>query len=554
MSSDVDLIKDRLSIVDVVSQYVDLKPAGSRLKGLSPFTREKTPSFFVSPEQGYYHCFSTDQGGDIFTFIQTIEGLDFIGALKLLADKAGVELANKKSSDSADKRQIYDALEAATDFYQSCFLKASAAQHFINRRGINDDEVMRFRIGYAPDDWRQLHNDLQGRFSDQILAEAGLIKQKNNSTYDTFRDRIMFPIRGIAGRVVAFSGRRLDNESSAKYLNSPEGPLFKKSKTLYGLYEGRTSIKQVDFAILVEGQIDLVLAHQAGTRNTVASSGTAFTDEHLKIIGRYTNNLLIAFDPDSAGIKASVKVAELAFKQGMTVKVIDLPADKDPADLINQAPANWHKLLKNSISLPQQLTYKAQGNSRNQTNLNQTLSKVVLPLVNQIQSPIEQDSELTKIAEIIEIDKSVLERELAVIKQKQSSRDLTTQQPKNRENSAAIIGAKIPPTDKILASLATKLELLKHHYPDEKIPDTTVIKTGLPKPTTKALLSNNVKPAQQLLSEINILIRDYIIRNRMDELKSQINKIEHKSNKSVEDLNQIISLKKKIEDLPIESK
>ena len=326
--SDVDKIKSRLSIVDVVSPYVDLKPAGSRLKGLSPFTSEKTPSFFVSPEQGFYHCFSTDQGGDMFKFIQTMEGLDFVGALKLLADKAGVELTNTKSSDSTDKKPLYDALERAAQFFESAYRESTAAQHLVSGRGITDEEVMRFRIGYAPDDWRRLHETLSADFSDQVLFDAGLIKQKNNSTYDVFRDRVMFPIRDIAGRVVGFSGRRLDGDSAAKYLNSPETAVFRKGSELYGLYESKKCGEKHSKLLLVEGYMDVIALAQMGIRNAVATLGTATSVRHLTRMFRQVSEVVFCFDGDDAGNSAAWRALETTLplmEDGRQVKFLFLP-------------------------------------------------------------------------------------------------------------------------------------------------------------------------------------------------------------------------------------
>lgn len=550
MKSDVDRIKERLSIVDVVSPYVKLKPAGSRLKGLSPFKQEKTPSFFVSPEQGYYHCFSTDQGGDIFSFVQSIEGLDFSGALKFLAEKAGIELTNSYSKQNRDeKTKIYDCLEAAQEFFVGRFNQATVAKSFTDRRGISQSMVELFTIGYAPDDWRQLYDVLSKKFDDDTLLQAGLIKVKNNSTYDLFRDRVMFPIRDIAGRTVGFSGRRLDDENIAKYLNSPESPVFKKSQVLFGFYEGRQSIRQLDFTIIVEGQIDLVLAHQAGSTNAVASSGTAFTAKHLQIIKRYSDNVLLALDSDSAGIKAAVKIAEAAYREGMTVKSIVLADDSDPADVISDSIEKWHQLIKESISLPELLTRKAKKTARNETNFITTLRKVIIPLVSLITSPIERNTELQKIAAASDVPATVLESELKSVQ-------VANKKQYSSVAEAALVNpgpvksrVKLDSKEKILASLADKVTILQQHFPEIIIPVLPVPISDLPQPDTANLLGRDIKGDKQIVREIKQLIFDYHLLLKSEQIQAQLTILESKPEKNISDINEINQLRKKLEDL-----
>lgn len=546
MSSDVDRIKERLSIVDVVSTYVDLKPAGNRLKGLSPFTSEKTPSFFVSPEQGYYHCFSTDQGGDIFTFIQTIEGLDFMGALKLLAERAGVELSGNYKSDNKDeKSKLYKALDDANKFFIASYKVATVAQHFAKKRGINDDSVNRFTIGYAPDDWRRLHSELIKKYDEDLLIEAGLVKQKNNATYDVFRDRLMFPIRDIAGRVVGFSGRRLDGEKIAKYLNSPETPVFKKSSVLYGLYEGRSMIKKLDFSILVEGQIDLVLSHQAGYQNTLASSGTAFTSKHLEIIKRYSNNLLLAFDSDQAGLKASIKVAEMAYRSDLVVKVIDMDDGEDPADIIQKNPDQWKEKIKSARFLPEYLASRAKTKSRNETQFMNALSNVIVPLLNLISSPIQQRYLLEQVAQISDVELSVLQKELDQYQSKQKNQPVKNIAKSSSTHPVITLNSK----EDLLKDIAKKRHWLMHHYPKKTIPDLPFSESELPELSSKDLMEFDYKDFTTTRNSYAISIKDWVIANQREELDEKIRLIQQKETKSPDDLNQLHHLLKQREDL-----
>ncbi|MEK7093559.1 MAG: DNA primase, partial [Patescibacteria group bacterium] len=324
----VQQIKDRLSIVDVVSQYVKLERAGGSMRARCPFHAEKTPSFFVSPDRGTYHCFGCGVGGDVFSFVESIEGLDFKGALKVLAEKAGVELVYERGGkEKRDERErLFELLETATIFYTSRL--TDAAKKYLTERGIADGTVQAFRVGWAGDAWSELSDFLKTKkFSDKEILDAGVAKNpagqqaaygagnERSRLIDKFRNRIMFPIADSAGRVVGFSGRIFGEKASPeapKYLNSPETPLFHKSRILYGLDRAKLAIRKHNFAVLVEGQMDLLSSHQAGWSNTVAVSGTAFTTEHAQIIKRLSDNLVLALDADEAGIKAAGPAAPAA--------------------------------------------------------------------------------------------------------------------------------------------------------------------------------------------------------------------------------------------------
>ena len=489
----------------------------------------------------------------MFTFIQTIEGLDFSGALKFLADKAGVELRGKGSDEktSDTKKQIYNALESATNFYEEKYQQATAAQHFATRRGITDKSAKHFRIGYAPDDWRQLYDALKSQYSDDILLQAGLIKQKNSSTYDLFRDRLMFPLRDIAGRVVGFSGRRLDGEKAAKYINSPESPVFKKSEVLFGLYEGRNDIRKLDFVILVEGQIDLVLSHQVGFPNTLASSGTAFTTGHLNKIKRYTDNLLLGFDSDSAGIKAAVKVAESAYHSDMTVKTVILPDDSDPADVICSDKERWGDLIKQSVSFPQHLTTLAKAKSRNLDHFNTTLTKVIVPLVSSIESPIKRASQIELVAESAQIAESLV---LTEVERHLTQRQGRATSNSNSANSSATVNTQDrstirQPKEVLLSDIAVKRHWLGHHYPDLKLPELPIDETDLPTIDTAKILSRDFGDDKTALQSLQFDIIAYTKWIQLDILENRRDEISSKSNKTIEEINELNDLNSQIEDL-----
>lgn len=346
-----ETIKDKLSILDVVGSYVTLEKAGKTWKGKSPFTNEKTPSFFVSPEKGFFYCFSSGKGGDIFTFIQEIERVDFKEALTILAEKAGVDLGSQEGG-SIDT-QLYKILDDATKWYEVNLRKNKEAVSYLLERGLTKETIVKFRIGFAQDSWSDIYDYLKKKgYNDHDIELCGLtVKKDKGGYYDRFRSRIMFPIMDARGRVVGFSGRIFsDNpdEKGAKYVNSPEGPLFDKSKLLYGYHSAKSEISKQQACILVEGQFDVLMAQQAGSTHTVAVSGTGLTDDHISLIKRFANTLLLCFDSDSAGIKATKRSVLKAYEHGLKVKVVILPLGQDPADVIKSAVTKWELALSDA--------------------------------------------------------------------------------------------------------------------------------------------------------------------------------------------------------------
>ncbi|MES2931341.1 MAG: DNA primase [Patescibacteria group bacterium] len=399
----VEQIKAKLSIVDVVSPYVKLTKSGRNYKGLSPFNKEKTPSFYVNPERGTYYCFSSGQGGDQFEFIQKMEGVDFKGALKILAEKAGVEIvysgsgASKQDKDKRDR--LYEATARAEALYTANLLEGKklegSAYAYALSRGLSEESIKTWGLGYAPDAWRTVLEKLtEGGFTNAELVQAGLVKEadeKKGTWYDRFRNRLMFPIRDAAGRTVAFTGRALDPNDQAKYLNSPETDLYKKSEILFGMDKAKDAIRQRGFALLVEGQMDLLLLHQIGFTNTIALSGTALTSQHLSLIKRYADNLMLALDSDRAGLNASMKNAIVALKSGMRVKAVKLPVGKDPADLAVSDPKDLTSRIKDAQPIVEFFLSVLTESERDQHRLIILVEKTVLPLIAAIQSPMERE-------------------------------------------------------------------------------------------------------------------------------------------------------------------
>ncbi|HVW82777.1 MAG TPA: DNA primase, partial [Candidatus Paceibacterota bacterium] len=393
----VGQVKDRLTIVDVVGQVVKLRKAGRSYVGLCPFHKEKTPSFHVSLERGSYHCFGCGEGGDIFSFVEKTEGVDFKGALKILAERAGVELVysggDKKAKDRAER--LRDAMARAEQFYAAQLAEGSAAYGYARSRGLHAETIQDWGLGFAPDAWRVLleHLAAAGFANDEMLA-AGLIKEadgKPGTYYDRFRARLMFPIRDTAGRVVAFTGRALKEDELAKYLNSPETELYRKSEILFGLDRAKDQIRLRGFALLVEGQMDLLMARQAGFANVVAVSGTAFTEAHAKLLKRYAENLLLCLDADTAGLAATQKAALLALAAGMQVKVARLPAGKDPADLVAEDPQEFARALREAAPVVEFFLAELARRERDQHRLVRQAERGVLPLIAAMRSPMERE-------------------------------------------------------------------------------------------------------------------------------------------------------------------
>lgn len=326
-------IKSRLDIVDVISEFIPLKKAGQNWKGLCPFHAEKTPSFTVSPSKQIFYCFGCSTGGDMFSFLMKYEKVTFPESLDILARKAGVEMkkTSKKSSASSEKEALRRIHDDARTFYRTCLRESRQALEYLKKRGIGDTAVDRFVIGYAPERWDALLAYLKKRKYDiRTIAKAGLAVSGKKGFYDTFRNRIMFPIVDLRGSVIAFGGRVMNGSGGPKYLNSPETALFSKSKVLFGLYHSREAIREKGFALILEGYLDVIMAHMHGFDNAVAPLGTAITREQGQLIRRFTQDAVIIFDGDPSGVKAAKNGISVLLECGIHVKALSLPSGEDP--------------------------------------------------------------------------------------------------------------------------------------------------------------------------------------------------------------------------------
>lgn len=433
MSDAVQQIKDRLNIIDVVGKYVELHQAGRHFKGKSPFTSERTPSFYVSPDRGMYYCFSTNQGGDIFTFMQAMEGVDFKEALRLLAEQANVELVPEAPEKRSARERAYQVLEAATVFYEQKLAAQPEAQAYLEQRSVHEQTRRSWRIGYAPGPplggWRELRQELSSKgFTDQEMLATGLIKQpeKGKDPFDVFRDRIVFPVYDSQGRVVAFSGRILHpNDKAPKYVNSPETELYKKSELLFGYDRAKQGVRKLPFWIIAEGQFDVIMSHQAGYTNTVAVSGTALTVAHVRQLERLCPRVVLALDADRAGIAAMQKAATVMLARGLDVKVAPLPEGSDPADLVAADVQQYKHLIGKSMHIIEFLLQYLRTTTPDERTYKLRVREELLPFIVLIPNEIDQEHFVGVVAEQTNTTLEAIRHEVQRLRDRQAPAEHT---------------------------------------------------------------------------------------------------------------------------------
>ena len=432
----VDEVKDRLDIVEVISSYIPLQKSGRNHKALCPFHSEKTPSFVVFPDSQRWHCFGAcSEGGDVFTFVMKQEGWDFRTALEELARRAGVELqprtpAQVQAEDEADR--LRGLLAAAAQRYHHLLRhapEAEATRAYVAKRGLSDETVERFMLGYSLPSWESTRADLTQRgYTVEELVKAGLLVEREDGSggYDRFRDRLMIPIRDAKGRVIGFGARTLDPEGVPKYINSPQTPLFDKSRTLFGLDLARQAIRREDRAIIVEGYMDVMQANQAGFANVVAQMGTALTEPQLRQLQRYTRRLVLALDPDAAGVQATLRGVEVASevldqqwepifdprglvgyeaRLGAEIHVLRLPHGQDPDDLIRQDAQRWVALVEQAVPVVDfYLQILLEGTDLDDTKAKAQVVDTLLPVLRAVANPVEREDYVQKIARALRVD------------------------------------------------------------------------------------------------------------------------------------------------------
>jgi DNA primase len=346
-------IRSRLNIEDVIGEYVQLKRAGRNFKGLSPFSQEKSPSFMVSPDKHIWHDFSSGRGGDVFTFVMEMEGVDFREAMQLLARKAGVDLSQFQKGDGSvakKKERLFKAVELAAKFYQAVLVRSiGALDYVVKKRQFNKQSIQEFMIGYSPE-----HNELLAAlrkrgFTEPELRDAGLVVTRRGGASDMFRGRMMVTLADPQGRPIGFTARILTNDPNApKYINTPQTLLYDKSRHVFGLHLAKDAIRKSDFAVIVEGNLDVIASHQAGIKNVVATAGTALTEHHLRALSRFTQDVRLAFDADKAGINATERGIAIASNLGVNLGIVVIPPEtgaKDADELIQKDAALWQQAI-----------------------------------------------------------------------------------------------------------------------------------------------------------------------------------------------------------------
>ncbi|MDD5430931.1 MAG: DNA primase [Candidatus Pacebacteria bacterium] len=447
MSSDTtQQIKEKLDIVDFLKQYLELKPAGKNFKANCPFHKEKTPSFMVSPERQTWHCFGAcNEGGDIIKFLMKYENLEFYDALKILAEKAGVDISKTAGRDYNIHNILYKILDSAKDFFVSNLYASDSVKNYAKERGLKGETVKEFELGLAPDGSDALTKHLlkQG-FNINDIERAGMtIKTERGTYWDRFRSRLMFPIHNHVGKVVGFTGRILpgvDDTNVGKYVNSPESPIFQKSKLLYGFYNTKNDIRETKQAVLVEGQMDFLMAWQDGIKNIAASSGTALTEEHLKTLRRIADEIVLSFDADEAGQNAAERSIDLAAAQDFTIKVlvIDDKDFKDPADIAKNKPGELKKMVEKAKSAMDYYFHKYLSGSGKDLKQKKNNIRIVLSKIKHLASAVERDHWIKELAAKTYLDEKVLVEEMESVKDSAFPRPVSEQQQAEKNNSSRV--------------------------------------------------------------------------------------------------------------------
>jgi DNA primase len=582
MNTDLLEIKNRLNIVDVLGEYLRLEKAGTNWRANCPFHNEKSPSFMVSEEKQIWHCFGCQKGGDVFSFVMEMEGLEFREALKILADKAGVKLQNFNPEKQKKESRTLEILELATKFYEIQLWKGEGTKKILNyleNRGFSEKTIKNFRLGYAPKGWRNALTFLEKRgYSVDEISQTGLLVEKKDAQgsgnilatnqklpaspaggstknyYDRFRDRIMFPIADYSGRIIGFSARVAPggDETQAKYVNTPESDVYHKSQALYGLDKAKSEIKKKDFVLLVEGNADVIAASQAGIENVVAVSGTALTETQVGILKRYTKNVKMFFDMDTAGENATKKSLKLCIANGMNVRIVSIPAGKDAADAAREDKNNF--LLSVEKALPATEHFFEKIFSRYDKKNVEGKKKItddIFEIIKDIPDEIEKNHWIKKLSEGLEIAESILTDRLrkAILESRMnisrfSKKEKTEEEPEEIGSRKEIILDKI--IGLALISKEVWQEIAKNDFFKTNIPEDELF---------KFILDSGEKLKFNFDNLINNLQGEKT-KKRLEKLFFE-NKFQLGLNNEVEEIvveNPLGDLRRNIKELRIESK
>ncbi len=411
-----DEIKQKTDLAELIGEYLTLKPSGTdSFKGLCPFHNEKTPSFHVSSDRQIFHCFGCGEGGDCFSFVMKMEGMDFPEALNHLGKKLGIEIKRFSSKEGNERSRLIAINELASKFFHKVLIDSSKAAHaraYVESRGITKELIVKFELGYAPDDWSTLVDFLRTRaFSEMEIVQAGLALRKKSGSglIDRFRHRVMIPLKDQHGNVVGFTGRSMGDEMP-KYMNSPETPIYHKGQLMYGLDLAKSSIKRDGRVVIVEGNLDVVASHKAGVESVVASSGTALSEDQLKLLARYTKTIVFAFDQDAAGLKAARRGIAAARALAFDVRAAILPGGvKDPDELVQSCPEGWVRVTTESVPIMQFLIERVtRGRDLSRIDDKRAVSTELLPALAEMRDVVEREHWLQVVADILSVDSSIL--------------------------------------------------------------------------------------------------------------------------------------------------
>lgn len=464
-ASPTEEIKSRIDIVDLIQEYIQLKPGGANWKANCPFHQEKSPSFMVSRDKQIFHCFGCQEGGDIFTFVQKIEGMEFPEALRMLAKKAHVELPSFNPEMQNHKTRLLDAVKSASDYFISSLHDpelGALGRDYLAQRGVNDATAEVFQIGYAPDSWDAMSTALINKgFKPDELFQAGLTIKRDQGTgyYDRFRGRLIFPLKDVHGTIIGFGGRTLkSDETGAKYINSPQSLIYDKGGFLYALDLAKTAIREQKLAVIVEGYMDVVASHQAGVTNVVASSGTALTERQVKLLRRFTSSVALAFDMDLAGTDASQRGIDIALRQELDVRVITLPFGKDPDELIKKDPEAWKKAVSSSATIMDYAFDRAtKDKDFSKLEEKKHAVRMILRALTQIPDPLEHAHYLQKLSRLVGVEEQVLMDKLMALK-----KSVKTPAPASTATESHVRDRTTVLAERILAFLLRFPEEMEH--------------------------------------------------------------------------------------------
>ena len=439
MNDQVEQVKSKLDIVEVIGERVVLKKAGRHFKGLCPFHSEKSPSFIVSTERQSFKCFGCQEGGDVISFLQKYDGMSFLEALEMLAKRVGITLESyRPTSQDAYRKRLLEIMSLASEYYHFLLTKHASgeeARKYLKTRGIGSEAITQFNLGYAPNQWRSVSDFLvlKKKYSSEELEAVGLVIRKDAASfYDRFRGRVIFPLKDHKGVVVGFSGRTLlADDKEAKYINSPETMLYSKSKMLYGLWENREYIRKENGIILVEGELDVIPSWQAGVKNVAAIKGSAFTSEQAQLMTRFTKNVVMSLDADSAGQEAIKRAVTIAENLDLSIRVVQIIGGKDPGDVATANPRSWRDMVTSAVLYWDFLIDSALTKNDPKTGAGaRAISNEVVPVLAQITNSVMRAhyvSELSKKLGVpeesiyLEINKSNKKKELNILKETVSS-------------------------------------------------------------------------------------------------------------------------------------